>query len=381
MTTKHLGDAFERLQSVDIITHQQRCVKVRNRHVTCSKCADACTSHCISLENNRLVIDAEKCIGCGTCCTACPTSALEAANPNDAALFATARRALAATGGTAVFAAEAALEASAGSYDPAKVVPVVNLGRVEESLLVRLAVAGATRIELVLPPQAGEADAMGARTARAVCETANRVFWAWDCETRAEVVEELPACVYNKEGRVQFAIPQAKALSRAAAGADQPAAGTGELVYKTMKVGKGGALPQHSPDRRERLADALFELGEPREVTLETRLWGHVAIDMDRCVGCRLCATFCPTGALKKYADPSGETGIEHALGDCVKCLSCRDVCRENAITVEEAVFAPHVLSGEVERHPMPPEPVRSSSHSMYDKLKGRMGTQYFWER
>lgn len=387
MTTKHMGDAFEQLQSVDIVTHQQRCVKVRNRHASCGRCADACTSKCISTENNRLVIDNDKCIGCGTCCTVCPTCALEAANPNDATLFETARRALRATGGKVVFATESALEQAAGSYDPAKVVAVVNVGRIEETLLVKLANAGATGFTLVLPPQATDADAMGARTARLVCETANKVFCAWGSSVRAQVASELPGIVCAS-GQTPAAAPQAKAIPRSASAGDAGADGgecpppcSGELIYKTMKVMKDGTLPHFNPDRREELLSALFELGEPAPTQLETRLWGHVRIDMSLCTGCRMCATFCPTGALSKYADPNGETGIEHSPGDCVKCMCCQDVCLAHAIAVDDAVYAPHILSGAVERHPMAPERVRSSSHSMYDKLKDRMGTKYFWER
>ena len=384
MTTKHLGDAFERLESRDIITHQQRCVKVRNRHASCSRCADACTSHCISLENNRLVIDETKCIGCGTCCTVCPTCALEATNPKDATLFEKARAALRATGGTVAFATEATLARLAGAYDPAAAVAVANLGRVEETLLVKLAAQGAREVALVLPAQPTEADEEGARTARLVCETANRVFSAWNCTTKARVVDEAawsaPLSNDEKE-RAQFAIPSAKPIPHEPRAQAQPAPADAPPIYKTMKVMKDGTLPHFNPDRREQLVSTLFELGEPQEIMLETRLWGHVRIDAQRCTACRNCATFCPTGALSKYAHADGATGIEHSPSDCVKCMCCQDVCQAGAITVEDAVFAPHILDGTVERHPMTPERVRSSAHSIYEKLRERMGTKYIWER
>ncbi len=43
-----------------------RCAKVRNRNVACLKCAEACTSGCISIVDDELVIDSDKCVGCGT---------------------------------------------------------------------------------------------------------------------------------------------------------------------------------------------------------------------------------------------------------------------------------------------------------------------------
>ena len=69
--TNFLG-LLEQLQSADITVHQGRCAVVRNRNATCMKCADVCTSGCISYDDNELVIEPERCIGCGTCARACP---------------------------------------------------------------------------------------------------------------------------------------------------------------------------------------------------------------------------------------------------------------------------------------------------------------------
>ena len=82
----HVGAAFTAVNSAAIRVHRERCAKVRNRNVDCLKCAAACTSGCISLEDGELIIDASKCVGCGTCATVCPTCALESLNPTDAEL-------------------------------------------------------------------------------------------------------------------------------------------------------------------------------------------------------------------------------------------------------------------------------------------------------
>lgn len=96
-----------------------------------------------------------------------------------------------------------------------------------------------------------------------------------------------------------------------------------------MKVGKDGTLPHFIPDRRERLLAALDSLGQPQDVLMDTRLWGHVIIDPEKCSSCQMCATFCPTGAIAKYAGEDGSIGVTHRPVDCVKCRCCTDICRK----------------------------------------------------
>ena len=62
-TPAQLAVVIRHLTSRDIIVHQYRCVRVRNRHAACTKCADACTSGCISFEGGELRVDHDKCLG------------------------------------------------------------------------------------------------------------------------------------------------------------------------------------------------------------------------------------------------------------------------------------------------------------------------------
>ena len=113
-----------------------------------------------------------------------------------------------------------------------------------------------------------------------------------------------------------------------------------------VKVGKDGTLPHFIPDRRERLLAALDSLGQPQDVLMDTRLWGHVIIDPEKCSSCQMCATFCPTGAIAKYADEDGSIGVTHRPVDCVKCRCCTDICPEGALELSDEVFAVDLLSG-----------------------------------
>ena len=109
---------LEQLQSADITVHQNRCAVVRNRNATCMKCAEVCTSGCISYDDNELVIAPEKCIGCGTCATICPTCALEAHRPDDAELLQSCLSACAQADGEVIIACEQLLSAARASTIP-----------------------------------------------------------------------------------------------------------------------------------------------------------------------------------------------------------------------------------------------------------------------
>ena len=87
-----------------------------------------------------MAVAPERCVGCGTCATVCPTAALESKKPDDKELLRAAVAAMQANDGAAVI-MDAAMQAAAeGKYDPAKVVVVKSLGRVDESLIAVLAV-------------------------------------------------------------------------------------------------------------------------------------------------------------------------------------------------------------------------------------------------
>ena len=124
-----------KLESPYITVHQERCALVRNRHADCLRCAESCASGCISYDGEALSVSPEKCIGCGTCATVCPTCALEAHHPGDAALVAAAHTSRTANAGAALIGCGALLERARGRYDEERVVRVECLGRVDESLL------------------------------------------------------------------------------------------------------------------------------------------------------------------------------------------------------------------------------------------------------
>ena len=380
---------LEALAGPGITVHQGRCVEVRNRNTTCQLCASACTSGAISFDDGCLNVEAARCIACGTCATVCPTCAIESTDPTDEELLDACVAAARANGGRATIACARTLVDVSERYDAERVACVTCLGRVDESLLAGLAAAGVTGMTLV----AAGCDACEHVRGREVCAevvaSAATLLGAWGRGLPVTFADELPADALLPEGERGEGVfdPRRAGVMRRARAAElgaraatnERAAGAGGPAVQdvadaadvpaeppasvpasaVLKVGRDGTLPHHIPTRRGRLLEALASIGEPVDEPVATRLWASVFIDTERCGSCRLCAVFCPTGALRKFDDRRTATfGVEHEPGKCVKCRCCEDVCPERAITIVDEVYPSDLASGHVERFEMRPRDI-----------------------
>ena len=429
--------ALQALQSDHVHVCQERCLLVRNRNAECLRCAQACTSGCISYneQTKMLDIDQARCVGCGTCATACPTCALEARDPNDTELLACLQGALNASASKRV----AIVCEKAGIAHNECTVRLTCLGRIEESALIQLAAWGAREVTLTCGACNACEHKPGRTVVEEVCESANTLLGLWDGTMHVELKEVGPAAeptglpaqetradrtaTHGKIAQVdqqiqtacadrtatQSAIEQVNQLIQSAGAgkvaehdtatrdgdrpnlsaeaSDDKAAVTDQVdrPLKRLKVMADGTLPHFVPDRRERLLDALADLGEgpmDSQAMARTRLWGHVVIDTDKCTSCRMCATFCPTGAIVKFDAPDGTFGIDHYAADCVKCLCCQTICRSQAIAVEDAVPANALVNAVPERHAMRPVRVpKGGAHSIVNSMRDLLGLPEVFER
>lgn len=402
-TVDNILGLFEKLESQSLAVQPSRCVVVRNRNATCRRCAEACPTGAISVEGNDLAVAPERCVGCGTCATVCPTAALESKKPDDKELLRSAVAAMQANDGAAVI-MDAAMQAAAeGKCDPAKVAVAKSLGRVDESLIAVLAAGGATSIVLVAGPVEGaaaDADAAFDGTAQLVRDTAALLLETWGSDVPVKLTTKLPRSVrlaepaeFDTGRRGFFSSMRDEARAAAAITAEhvvREKLGTDEPEEpKFAKVTEDGTLPHFLPERRGRLLLALSNLGEPEDIMIDTRLFGHVIIDPEKCTSCQMCATFCPTEAIRKFGDAAtaAETGkpfgIDHYTGRCVQCHCCEDICPTNALTLSTDVFATDVTKrGRSERIEMRPRKHKvNDPKSIVNAMSDLLGVPNVYER
>lgn len=403
---------FERMESGAVTVRQTRCAKVRNRNVACLKCAAACTSGCISLLDGELVIDADRCVGCGTCATVCPTCALESHDPSDSELLRACLKGV--RDKEAVIVCEQLRRAADGCLDESRVAGVVCLGRVDESLISGLVSRGVKKVRLACGDCARCQQAHGLETAELVAGTSRTLLAAWGSDALIEVGEGVPACALPEGVEREASSDAVKAYFTVLRG-NEPVMGARErlgiqegivhgdglpdsgavngMPVRSRKRGGGlplrdrsllsvmedGTLPHFLPDRREKLLANLSALGNPEVKSLSTRLWGCVVIDGRKCSSCRMCATFCPTGALRKFDHDDGTFGIDHCPADCVKCGSCRDVCKEEAIVLLDEVDPSSLIEGSVHHYLMSPRPVQlGNAQQILNTMRQRIQADIF---
>ena len=170
---------------------------------------------------------------------------------------------------------------------------------------------------------------------------------------------------------VVFGIAFAAALALGAEKEEEPEA-------RYVKVSEDGTLPQFVPVRRNRVMNSLRRVGEPVRDEVTCRLWGQVSIDTDACTSCRMCATFCPTGAITRFQDEDGAIGVDHRPYRCVQCRLCEDICMTGALSVSDAVSLDDFEHGRVHHIPMdPPAWTPNKPDSIFTKMNQVIGGEH----
>lgn len=427
------------IESDKIAVHDERCVVMRNRNVECLRCVRACTSGALELAGGELAVHPEKCIGCGTCAAACPTSAIEVRTPTDAELTSALKHSIVATKGHPVIACEKAVRAARKQHEDAarlqgwrgalglksKDAPALNeamlvevpcLGRVDESLIAAMGAYRSLDGTLVCAHCEGCEHEPGGLQVMDVIESAEALMSAFGSSFSVEFTDEMPSRLTTTESalaaRAERAAEKAATAQAAQEGADSPAteapADPGRRAFlasakeastslaaeamadglgltddapapepvspRYRKVNAQGTLSRFVPTRRTLLYNYLNRLGEPATDAVKNRVIGRVLIDTDVCSSCRMCAVFCPTGALDR-AEDGDFWGLVHRPSACVQCRSCESLCPKGAITVDDTVPMDQFMGREAVLFSMEkPTWQANKPDSMYNKIHSILG-------
>lgn len=326
-------DAFRSLRrAAPLRLREAACLTLRSAYGECRRCEQACPVRALKVASGALSLE-EGCLGCGRCVAACPTGALEVPGsclPHPAP---------SGDGPLAVECGRVPEEALSPNAIRVPCAGGLSLGR----LLALVADAG-NRALVVLDrgwcehcPAGGD----GRHPAADVVETAAGILEAMGLPAaqvpRIELGVLAPRFRPTGGGRVAAETVARErrrafcgdalgyalaAMSAGAKPADRDSSGAGRPADRSA--------PMRSPER-DRVLGALRTIAARSGRALPSFLFPAVEIDPERCQGHRVCASVCPTGALRLYTR-HGRTGVMFSAQACITCGDCVRACPERAL-------------------------------------------------
>ncbi len=281
------------------------CLRTLGTLSDCRLCIAECPVAAIAPGDRDVAVD-DACIGCGRCTAVCPTEALRSGHNDIATLAAHASR---------VEPLSVECERVPKELRSPNTVSPPCLGALGINELLALQErAGAAPVEIVDRqwcndcPAGGEAQPPGAaareRVARLLAE--------------AGLARRAPILVARMAGK-----------SRRDDGAPRHRSRRAFLRRFVPSAAAAPAPPARSKEsRRKELLALLRRIGG---AVLPASVFPEVRIG-ERCADNRLCASVCPTGALKTYADAS--IGVEYHAEHCIACGACVAICPERAVSL-----------------------------------------------
>ena len=348
----------------------EHCLNRRHKDAGCRLCVDACPTEAIRLQPadswpaapaettstpsgpQEPHLDAERCVNCGLCLHVCPTEVFTQRGAPETATAQT----VALTSGEAI--ALVCPQHADPGHTRAPVSAVVRhkrcLAALSVSHLLELSDGGRRTLWLDDSPCAacpiGQVQSAIVRTATA----ANQLLQAFGrapairtCRHHADALLEAPVQRRVIEGdrpelsRRHFFGALGHLARRTAATA---------IAESLPAPQPGGArtveqrLPHRIPPQRMRLFRRLKRLGTAADTPISTATipFANVLVNEEACSACKLCARFCPTGALHFAADEEG-FALYFKPAICIDCGLCAVACPEDAVRFA-AEIAPQAL-------------------------------------
>lgn len=311
------------------------CSRFRSTKSECAACAAVCPAPgAVRLGDDGAEISAA-CVACGACVSACPNGAIRLLEDDQRVAERVAQK---------VHAGEAfrfACNRAEGRAD--MVLPC--LSRLTEALVLEPVRRGAQRVELCAPDCSGcglrKTAQQWERTlafSQALCEAAGlgveRISSVQVQVGNAEEIR-LPARTPNARRRLFGAIAERWQSSGDATVSEADTAEAAEpepfreIVQRHSENSKRTDLMQ--------VLDALPGLNvRSKEISTEGIPLAQLDVDQ-RCVGCNVCETLCPTGALT-HREEDGSYALDFDPAKCTGCRICELACYHQALHLRTTV-------------------------------------------
>ena len=311
------------------------CSRFRTTKSYCTSCVVVCpVPGAVQFAEQGAEITAE-CVGCGACASACPNGAISLTE-SDLRLAQRIRNRV--RPGEAFRIACPKAEGEADLVLPC-------LGRLTEGLLLEPVRGGAARVALLDPGCSGcglsRATPQWESTlsfAQALCEAAG---------FSADRIKRVPVALGKpQETRKAADAPNPRrAMFRAIAEkwkevATDVAMEGGDAEPAPVEAFRDAVQRHHANPKRTELLQVLSALPGAKARSKPLPAAGlplaDVAVD-SRCVGCNVCETLCPVGALR-HREANGVYALDFYPALCTGCRVCEATCFHQAISIRETV-------------------------------------------
>lgn len=310
------------------------CSRFRCTKSQCVACAAVCpVPRAVRLVEQGVEIT-DACIACDACASACPNGAIQPAE-SDWRLAERMRERVRPPAGFRI-----GCERAEGPAD--FVVPC--LSRLTEAVLLEPIRCGAERVELLAPDCSGcqleRAAPQWGRVlnlARALCESAG-----FDAD---RIVRTDAPRGKRERTRIPLSAPGSRrAMFRAFAKwtAKTVAAAMPDVAPEQTAAEPFRDIVQRHPEnpKRSHLLEVLQSLpgaeAQPTVVPAAGKPFAHLEVTPG-CVGCNVCETLCPVGALRRRGE-NGTFALDFNPALCTGCRVCEVACFHRAVRVRETV-------------------------------------------
>lgn len=309
-----------------------RCLRLRHKKSTCQLCRQNCPRDAISF-NETLEVDFLRCHGCGICANLCPTEVFQLKKPSYQAL-------LPKTVGRSEIRFACSL-----LPEQKENVAVPCLGYLNEAVLIAIIARGTQTVTLDVAHCKNCELTLGSQIAMRTVQKANSVLSLFGLSGKIRATTGIP----NSNGLLEKGLYSRRELfSNLGLGIRHAVAGASDgPTTEEEREGKLRNVPApRVPEKRSLLLESLKHLGEPINTKAEVNDLPFARIEIGQgCDGCAMCATFCPTGALRLRHDDQ-KRAIDFIPGLCLACNLCRDICPQGVIASLAYISLNDIMTG-----------------------------------